>query len=190
MLTSLIGIIASSGGSAAAPSFESIATINGNGSASVTFSSIPSTYTSLQIRAIVRDTATATGTDYLHVRFNSDTGSNYARHHLLGTGATVSATGSASASFIRIEGTVLTGSLSGSGVGAFLIDLHDYASTTRNKTLRSFSGASLNDTVGEKIALTSGLWMNTNAITSITLTAGYTGFSTASSFALYGIKGA
>jgi hypothetical protein len=191
MLNSLIGIVASSGGAAAAaPAYESIASATGTGSVSVTFSSIPSTYTALQIRAIVRDTATATGTDYLHVRFNGDTGANYARHNINGTGAAVSASGSASASFIRINGTVLTGSLSGLGVGAFLIDIHDYASTTRNKTLRSFSGASLNDTVGENISLTSGLWINTNAVTSITITSGYTGFSTDSQFALYGIKGA
>jgi len=57
-------------------SYESIASASGTGSSgTITFSSIPSTYTHLQIRGIGRNSYPST---QVNVRFNSDTGSNYA----------------------------------------------------------------------------------------------------------------
>jgi hypothetical protein len=40
------------------------------------------------------------------------------------------------------------------------------------------------------LKMMSGLWVNTSAITSITLTHSASNFTTASQFALYGVKGA
>ena len=177
-------------------SFESIATATGTGSSgTITFSSIPSTYKHLQIRFIAR---AASGGDTLPVnlqfRLNGDNGANYTQHNLSGDGTSALATGFnttdvAGEPFFR-------NSYAGSGMaanimGVGIIDIHDYASTTKNKTLRTLSGTNYNSgTTGERIVLSSHLWTNTAAITSITLTSGGARtFATTTVFSLYGIKG-
>lgn len=190
MLNSLVGIIASSGGAAGGgASYESIASATGTGSSgTITFSSIPSTYTSLQIRGIIRtDSGTGVGAS---IRLNGDTSSNYASHQLYGDGTTAAAGGAASATSITNGGGVGFGSTTAANiVGAFIIDIHDYASTTRNKTTRVFTGR--DDNATGFIRVGSGLWMNTAAVTSISLiTSNSSNFTTQAQFALYGIKGA
>jgi len=54
--------------------------------ASIEFTSIPQTYTHLQIRGIARFSG-ATASDNMRLTFNSDTSAVYANHLLLGTGA-------------------------------------------------------------------------------------------------------
>ena len=74
--------------------------------------------------------------------------------------------------------------------GAFIIDIHDYSSTSKYKTVRGFGGLDANNSsVDLEINLISGVWMNTAAISSITLSANDP-FTTTTTFALYGIKGA
>lgn len=178
---------------AAPSSFESIATVTGSGQSSITFSSIPQTYTSLQIRSIFRDTAT--DSNYwktLRIQFNGDTGANYTLHRLLGDGTSVAAGGFTGQTRISAQGAGI-GSLSNSNVyGASIVDIHNYALTTQNKTVRIISGVNFNttDVSEQRIQLGSGVWLNTAAITSITLTPESTAFATGSTFALYGIKGA
>lgn len=170
------------------PSFESIATATGTGSSgTITFSSIPSTYQHLQIRVMTRSSSTGRN---IQVRFNSDTGSNYAQHNLRGNGSTAAAAGSASTTEIE-AGWIATSADATNVMGVSLIDVHDYASTTKNKTLRAISGLDNNGgTTNERIYLYSGLWMNTAAINSISLISNSGNWTTASTFALYGIKGA
>jgi len=163
-------------------SFESIASATGTGSSgTITFSSIPSTYTSLQIRGLY---GAASGSGYgLYIQLNGDSSSNYAYHALYGDGSTASAFGAATqtkmyASFGTVSSTVN---------GVTIIDLHDYTSTTRNKTVRFFSGEDANGS--GTVDLMSGLRVNTAAITSVTLVLEGGLFSTSSQFALYGIKG-
>lgn len=174
-------------------SFESIATITGSGQSTITFNSIPQTYTSLQIRSTCRDTAT--DSNYwkaIRMQFNSDTGANYAWHRLTGDGTTAAAGGFTAQTRINIQGASI-GSLTNTNVyGTSIVDIHDYASTTKNKTTRSFAGVNFNTTSTSEqyISLMSGLWLNTAAITSITLFPEGTAFATGSVFSLYGIKGA
>ena len=68
-----------------------------------------------------------------------------------------------------------------------IIDIIDYASTTKNKTVRAFFGLDLNGS--GSVTLGSGLWMNTNAITDININAAADPMAAGSTFALYGIKG-
>lgn len=135
-------------------------------------------------------TATAAaGADALDITFNGDTGGNYVYHNLTGDGATATAgASSTSTTFIRI----------GAGAGranetnicsVSIIDIHDYASTTKNKTMRRFGGFDKNAS-GGFIVLNSGLWMSTSAITSIEIASTGGNFTTANVFSLYGIKGA
>jgi hypothetical protein len=90
----ILGIYASQiSGHLFAPSgaYDSIATATFTGSAlSVTFSSIPSTYTHLQIRGLAR---TPSGNDQIDLRFNGDSGNNYSMHGLSGDGASVASEG-------------------------------------------------------------------------------------------------
>jgi len=159
--------------------FYNIATLSGSGVSTVTFSSIPSTYKSLQVRVIAKNT---TGNDDVLVQLNGDTGSNYAFHYLYGNGSTAAAGAGASQTYMNIP-AISPNSTTNYGVGVF--DLIDYTSTTKYKTARTFTG---NDRNGSgNIWLASGLWMSTSAVTSMTLYSTNT-WSTGTSFALYGIN--
>ena len=161
--------------------------VAGTGSSgTITFSSIPSTYTSLQIRFIGRVTNADTA-DNLFLRFNSDSGSNYAWHYLEGDGATSTASGAVTQTRI-LSGRVSAANATSGIVGAGVIDIHNYASTTQNKTVRTLTGIDRNGS--GNVRMDSGLWINTSAVTSIQLTNGSgTNFTTDSTFALYGMKG-
>ena len=190
MSPSNLGVIASQiSGHLWAPSgaYDSIATttVGAGGAATVTFSSIPSTYTHLQIRWIARNAST-NATDSFGINFNSDTGANYAWHWLYGTGSSVSAYGTGSQTAGLIECTSGAGATSGIFGGGY-IDILDYANTTKYKTVRSLGGADANGSGG--IFLMSSLWQNTNAVSTILLTSNSGNFQQYSQFALYGIKG-
>jgi len=159
--------------------------------ATVTFSSIPSTYKHLQIRGIAKDTNTASDqTLSMDVRFNSDTGANYAYHYLEGNGTSATASGATSQTKITINGSTLRETSASSTFAVSLLDIHNYASTTQNKTLRYFSGMDKNTgTTASKTTIGSGLWLNTSAITTITLIAPITAFKAGTTFALYGMVG-
>lgn len=170
--------------------FVSLATVTANGSQStLTFSSIPQNYASLQIRGITRDSS-GSG-NLLLLRFNADSGSNYAYHILVGNGAgTVSALGYTGQSRIAISDQPQDGDFAANIYSPFVCDIHDYASTTRNKTVRSFNGKTGGSaSFQERVSLMSGVWLNTNAVTSITLVSDANWVAN-SVFALYGIKGA
>jgi hypothetical protein len=167
-------------------SYDSIATSTPTSGTSVTFSSIPSTYKHLQIRILGR-TDYASTNDSVTVRFNSDTGSNYSYHAIQGAAGGVSAAGVASTTGILLNNG-LAGSESGSSIfGADIIDIHDYSSTSKNKTVRAFNGRENNTSVSV-IGIRSGAWYSTSAVTSVTLI--FNGNAQSGSvFALYGIKG-
>jgi hypothetical protein len=161
------------------------------GAASVTFSSIPSTYTHLQIRYTSRMNTAATW-DYDKITFNSDTGSNYAWHHLYGNGASAVA-GSATSQTYAYNGAMTSNNAGSNIFGATITDILDYSNSSKYKTVRSLTGydnngSGANDISKGAIFLRSGLWMNTNAITSITLTPDTGSFVQYSSVALYGVK--
>lgn len=193
MLSSLIGVIASSGGAAAvASSYESIATVNvgSGGSSTITFSSIPSTYQHLQLRWIGQDNRGTYNDSELLFRVNSDTGNNYSWHYLRGDGASVEANASTStSSWVQ----TVTASSATNNFCPGVMDVLDYANTNKYKTMRTLVGFDNNNSgTGSKglLSLRSGLWQNTNAITTISITSSLGSLiNQYSSFALYGIKG-
>ena len=174
-------------------SYESIASATGTGSNStITFNSFPSTYAALQLRLMVKSTDTSTPVTQMRIRFNSDTGSNYSYHRLIGDGSTVSAYGAASQSAVIIDAVAITSisPINSSNFSASIIDIQDYTSTTKNKTVRAFSGSDRNGVqVDTAIALNSSVWLNTNAITSIDILINGGNYATNSVVSLYGIKG-
>lgn len=184
------GIIASSVVPAAG-AFESIASATGTGSAaSITFSSIPAGYQHLQIRGIMQNTGTTTSARSIQLQLNSDTtGGNYASHLLLGDGASAAATNDTTSGYV-LGGTLVVANNFSTGdyVGNIIVDIHDYANTSKNTTVRIFTGFDRNG--AGRVFLSSGLWINTNAVTSVTLLLPSENFTTKTSFALYGIKAA
>jgi len=186
----ILGIIASSK-LVASGSFESIATAVGTGSSNlITFSSIPSTYKHLQIRMTSRQVGAYNGSNRVYMRFNSDSSSNYDYHFLQGNGSSASAFGYANNTNCEIYNPTLVDGATANAFGAGIIDIQDYSSSTKNKTVRYFCGADANtaDTTFD-VNIGSSLWRSTSAVTTLTITTGGSNFMTGSTFSLYGIKG-
>lgn len=146
----------------------------------VTFSSIPSTYTDLVIASsFIKTGASGEG---IWVRFNGDSGSNYAYTWFGNNGSSVYAARSATDTQIQIYQQTTT-----SGVfNVCNLDIQNYSNTTTFKAILSKNGvADLSATA------LYGLWRSTAAITSITITPDtYLSpvFVVGSTFSLYGIK--
>ena len=160
-------------------------TLISSDTSTVTFSSIVGTYKHLQIRVAARTTGTGTGDGGLQIQLNSDTAANYAQHSLEGNGSAVSSGGSASTSNIQI-GASAGGGTSANIFGVSVIDILDYANTNKNTTIRGLSGA---NGTSSRVALKSGVWLNTAAVSSILLYRSGLSFVAGSRFSLYGIKG-
>ena len=161
----------------------STVTVPSGGVASITFAGIPNTYKHLQIRGIAKDNRASSNINSpMLLTFNGDTAANYAGHEISGNGTAAQAYGAGSLSNFSVYANSNFTNI----FGAFVIDILDYATTTKNKTTRSLGGADQNGT--GFLAMTSGLWNNTAAITSITLTAFSSPFQQFSQFSLYGVR--
>jgi trimeric autotransporter adhesin len=102
------------------------------------------------------------------------------------SGAGALATSSTASPYTFIGG----GGSAGTNVfGAAIVDILDYANTNKNKTTRAISTIDTNS-AASRIWLSSSLWRNTSAISSITIDSYYgaTSISQYSSFELYGVK--
>lgn len=153
----------SQGGGAGGGAFELIETqILASTTTAVTFSSIPAIYKHLQIRITARNT-TAAASRPITLRMNADTGSNYAYHNIRGDGSNGS--GSVSNSQTSMIIAYSPGSTETANIFAVaLVDILDYGSVNKTKSVRSFSGRYSSET---HIDHTGALWNSTSAITSI-----------------------
>jgi hypothetical protein len=161
-----------------ANTYEAIATQTlGSTTTSVTFSSIPGTYTDL---VLIYDGTTASN-GYLSIRFNGDTGTNYSATVIRGTGSAAGSTRFTSASEIDIA----MGSTLSTSQNNAIIQVMNYSNTTTNKTLLART-----NNAGVETGAGVGLWRSTSAINSITIKTNSPNFSIGSTFSLYGIKAA
>lgn len=179
----ILGIIASSFRSAAGPegAYDALATVTvpSGGAASITFAGIPSGYKHLQIRF----SANNASNQNIFLRFNGDATTNYARHFLYGDGSSAASGAVSSDVNLSIGYTSTTANIFGAGV----VDVLDYTSTSKNKTIRSLAGYDANGS-GLSV-LYSGVWFKTpEAITSMSIFAGAGNINQYSSFALFGVK--
>jgi hypothetical protein len=162
--------------------FQSIATVTGTGSSgSVSFTSIPSTYSHLQIRCIMKNTSNSTN---LYIQCNGDTNNNYSYHYVYGNGSTAAA-GNATSTTFMFMARYPTSTVA-NAFGPTIIDIIDYNNTNKYKTLRSLSGWDTGSSGESWIG--SGNWRSTSAISSITLNTDATNWNSNTTFALYGIK--
>ena len=159
---------------------------------SFVFSSIPQTYTHLQLRALVK-TSRGVTYDSINLRANSDTGANYAAHEMSGDGRpyiSVGGSGGATAAYIaRVPGNV---SGHENKFGIVIIDILDYTNTNKHKTFRSLYGYEIalgSGSIGGINGINSGVWRSAAAINSLTIRPDSgPNIQTYSHFALYGIK--
>jgi hypothetical protein len=171
-------------GSGAANSFELISTTILTGTAStITFSSIPTgTYKHLQLRWVARD---LTNSGDFYFQFNGDGGSNYSGHRIVAGTSGISSNANVPTTVIY-NGFAANSSDTTGAFSTGISDILDAFSTSKNKTVRSYSGVvSSNIFMG----IRSGAWYNTSAVNQIVMIAGGGGFITGSRFSLYGIKG-
>jgi hypothetical protein len=180
MTLSALGIFSAAGAGGDLPAFELIATslVATNGT-DVVFTSVPSTYKHLQVRFTTRSSTTSVSDTIL--RLNEDDGANYAWHELQGNGSTVASFANTSQTLIRIA--TQPASTQTNIFAAGVVDILDYASTTKNKTVRVLAG---NTSTDRRIQLYSGVRLSTPAITTVRV-GGPLGSN--SRVSLYGIKG-
>ena len=186
MLNQIAAIHGTGAAPAAATSYESIATTTlGSAASSIQFSSISQDYKHLQLRCLTK--TSASGAPYaMQIRFNGDTGTNYAYHRLIGSGSAASAvgtTGAAQASLNYMPTATETSVFAGG-----VVDILDYTNTNKYTVHRTLGGYDANGS--GYVTFFSGVWLNTAAVTSITvISESGTNLATGSTIALYGIKG-
>jgi hypothetical protein len=191
-MSPILGIYASSQLVAVPTSYESIATttVGSGGAASITFSSIPSTYTHLQVRGILQSARATFSRDEYKITINSDTGTNYDSHNIYGDGVSIAGGNEINRAYILGQDVVGANGW----WGATVVDFLDYKNTNKNKTVRMLAALDTNGAavsgLNGAMTFSSGLWRNTSAITSITFTASNGNWNQYSQLALYGIKGA
>jgi hypothetical protein len=169
-------------------SYEAIAsyTVPSGGVTEVNFAGIPSGYSHLQLRGILKLSESGTSDNWAAIQLNST--SNVSGHSLQGDGASVYASAWTSGSDNNTNWFV-DGPQSGNTniFAAFVTDVLDYSSNSKYKTIRTLDGFDKNG--AGSIDLHSNLYASTNPVTSIKLfTRTGNGFTQYSSFALYGVK--
>jgi len=164
---------------AAGNTYVPIATLTtSGGEASISFTSIPGTYTDLVLQGVV-----TSGVAYeLFMRYNSDTGTNYSNTYMEGNGTSATSARSTSTSLMSIAYS------NNSNPNPMITQIQNYSNTTTYKTMLSRSSAA-----GASVMAFVGLWRNTAAITSIELrmsSGGTTVFAANTVLSLYGIAAA
>lgn len=156
---------------------------------SVTFSSIPQTYTDLVLKISARDNNGSNwGGGYL--RFNGDsTSGNYNGIQLAGLGSSVSnSTGSGSwGTNYMLAGRANGGTSTSNTFGNSEIYIPSYTSTTTQKIVSS-NDTTENNATSALMAIVAGIWLSTAAITSIEVLTPGALYQINSTFTLYGIK--
>lgn len=177
----ILGVLASSV-QKAVESFDSIATQTlASDSSSVTFSSIPSTYKDLHVRYVAKNINS--GITDVYLTFNGDGGGNYSKSWIF----TFDGAGPYESGNDTGLSLGYTAGNDSSVYGAGVIDIPDYAVTTKNKTCTYLTGNEKSSGNTTTLVIGAGQWRSTSAISSLTLSCGT--FATGSTFELYGIKG-
>lgn len=158
----------------------------GSSASTVTFSSIPQSYTDLVLLYSGRVSPNANVEASINLRFNGDTASNYSSSLFSGNGSTTAFSLDSNQTNAYIFYGLTADNSTANTFGNGEIYIPNYTSSS-NKSFSSFGVAETNATAA-RIGNTSLLWRNTAAITSISLTPFSGSFVTNSSFYLYGIS--
>jgi hypothetical protein len=165
-------------------------TVGAGGSSFIDFTNIPNTFKHLQIRGIAK-TSASYESDGFNMTFNSSTGNLYWMHFMTADGGNgISPSSALTQPTLYITARVPGDTTNASDFGAFVVSILDYASTDQKKTMRSLSGFSPNNTNNvAKVALASGAFDSTAAVSSIRISANSGVLKQFSRFNLYGLRG-
>ena len=155
-------------------------TVGSGGAGTISFTSIPSTYTDLCLKYSVRSNNSNT-LDYVYINFNSN-GYNASMRYIQGSGSAVNSGNEATGYLGTIDGNTATASTFSSNE----VYIPNYTGSTN----KSFSVDSVQETNASAayMQLLAGLWSNSSAITSITMKPDVNSFLQYSTATLYGIK--
>lgn len=152
---------------------QTIAT-NGTGAQ---FFSVPQDFAHLQLRVSVRSSSSATSSS-MYVAGGPTS------HYFQGDGSSATSTPQTGLPYQFFAAAFPGATSTANCYSSYVIDLLDYASTTKNKTWRVMGGYDLNGS--GRVTFASGLWVNLAAVTSFFIdTEG--GFAAGSRFDLYGV---
>jgi hypothetical protein len=165
--------------------YEAIATQTlGSAAASVTFSSIPSTYTDLVIViASLNNTAANTSFQFQVGNGSVDTGANYSLTELFGTGSAASSDRASNDTAAYLNGPGIGTSTNIPNL--YILNLMNYSNTTTYKTFLGRGG-----NAEKNVVATVNLWRSTAAINTVKIFQSSNNMATGSTFSLYGIKAA
>ena len=162
--------------------------------ASVTFSSIPTTYEHLQLRVSIREEYSAAQRSVFGIQFNGDTAANYGGVHSiqgLGSSAGVSNWSDADVTdLIYVNYSLIGGSMPSASYSGAVVDILDYRNSNKNKTVSYVAGWATGAT-DATVCFGSDFWDSTAAITSLSIIGSpYASldFARGSVFTLYGLN--
>jgi hypothetical protein len=169
------------------PTYKLIATntVGSGGASSITFSSIPATYTDLVLKASAR--SGSGNPTWLYVTFNGSA-SSYNNKVLQGTGSAVSSA-DVSAVARLFTGAMTNAAAPADTFGNSEIYIPNY--TSSNQKSASSDGVQEDNASATNMGMWAGLWTGTAAITTITIEPqNLSTFAQYSTFTLYGISNA
>ena len=120
----------------------------------------------------------------VRLRINGATTNDYSHAFIRGSGSSANSVASFGQGFIttaQIDGRTIF------SYGAYITDILDYSSTSKNTAIRQLGGQA--DNPHWNVGLYTGAYYSTSAVTSIEIFEPFNGFAAASRFSLYGIKG-
>ena len=160
--------------------YEPISTTTlGSAASSITFSSIPATYTDLKLIVVFKANS---GTVTCYARPNNDSGANYSITNLEANGSTAASYQTSGST----NGLAGNWSLSAGTTNSHFVemDIFSYAGSTNKTALIAYS----NDRNGTgEVNRNVGLYRSTSAITAISLSPNGANWSTGTTATLYGI---
>jgi hypothetical protein len=154
----------------------------GSAVSSVTFSSIPGTYTDL---VLVVSSTTSVDSASTRIRYNNDSSTLYSRTRLEGVGGSALSGRNTDITSIEIESNIGTDSVIPS---VFIFQIMNYSNTTTNKTTLIRQNGFYTGAEGTSVQV--GLYRSTSAINRIDILETANNFNIGSTFSLYGIAAA
>ncbi len=155
-------------------------TVGGGGAATMSFTSIPATYTDL----VVKISGRAGDASGQFLTFNGNS-SNYSYRTILGDGSSASSGNSSGSRIFLINGS---NGFTSNTFGNAEIYIPNYASANYKSV--SIDSVNENNASTAYVQLIAGLWSNTAAITTVTLTPEVGSYLQYSTAYLYGISNA
>ena len=158
-------------------------TVGSGGAASITFNSIPQTFTDLKLVISGRSSASSPSVYFL---LNMDGGSNYSNTTLRGNGSTVSSIRLSGSTFIRFDSAGDGSDATASTFTNIELYLPNYTSSNSKSFVVDSVAESNTATFNYANVLGAGLWRNTAAVSSVYIVFDGT-LQQYSTFTLYGI---